>query len=128
MPFSSPAPPRKRGRWRVLVPVLQVAVSAGLLTWLLANPATRAQLASLLQQADPSWLGLAVVVSGATIAVSIARWRCVLRALGIDLPTARIGAIWLIGFFFDLFIAISLFFFALISDLSSFLFCLNLIS
>lgn len=104
MPSSSPAPPRKRGRWRVLVPILQVAVSAGLLTWLLANPATRAQLATLLHAADPRWLGAAVLVSGATIAVSIARWHCVLRALGIHLSPPRVGAIWLIGFFFDLFI------------------------
>ncbi|MDD5198453.1 MAG: lysylphosphatidylglycerol synthase transmembrane domain-containing protein [Terrimicrobiaceae bacterium] len=106
--MSSGSPARaidgRPGRWRFGLKLLQAAISAALLTWIFHTPETRAGIAALLAAADPRWLGLAVVIAGATVAVSITRWHCVLHVLGIPIPFRRAAAIWLIGYFFDLFI------------------------
>jgi uncharacterized membrane protein YbhN (UPF0104 family) len=86
--------------------LLKAAVSASLLGGLLFIIARKEGLGSLWARAtglDPLDLLAAVGLQFASVAVSVARWRILLRAQGIALPYARLTRSFLIGRFFGVF-------------------------
>ncbi len=92
--------PSSRRRW---VGLAQIAISAGLLFWLLSRAGLR-NVAAQLAQVDPMWYGLAGLVLLASLAVRAVRWYVLLRPLGIDLSVLSLFWLYLVGFFWNSFL------------------------
>jgi uncharacterized membrane protein YbhN (UPF0104 family) len=96
-PAPGAPPPSGRSRWSL---VFKVAASAVLLGFLVRGlDFTRA--VELLGAVDPWLLALAVLVLVAVPAVSVPRWRAILRCLGHALPLSVIARALYIGAFFN---------------------------
>lgn len=94
---SGPLPPSRRSRWSL---VFKLAASAVLLGLLIRSlDFTRA--VDVLRAVDPWLLALAVLVLVAVPAVSVPRWRAILRCLGHALPLGVIARALYIGAFFS---------------------------
>ncbi|HLV45262.1 MAG TPA: lysylphosphatidylglycerol synthase transmembrane domain-containing protein [Aggregatilineales bacterium] len=101
MDSNQPDSPRRTGkRWTFL---LQIAVSAGLLIWLLSRVGLREVLAQLAGM-DPWLYALAVVVYLLSVGVRAYRWQIMLRPLSIDASLATLFRLYLLGFFWNSFL------------------------
>jgi hypothetical protein len=87
-----------------VVSVLQLVVSAGLLTWIFSDLDQNGSMSALLASADHTWIFIAIASAAVAVAAGIVRWRFFLEMLDLHLSWTRLTAIYLIGGFFDLFL------------------------
>jgi len=83
-----------------LMSLAKVAISLGLLAWLLSSIGLAATL-DRLKAADPGWLALAVVMFALGVALRAYRWQGLLAALGAEVGLGRLCKLYLVGFFFS---------------------------
>ena len=89
---------------KILLSILQLAVTVALLIWVFHDPTKRAQMAVAVRAADFRWIVLAI---GAYILVEIAaavRWQILLKVQDIHLPIPRTAGLFLIGMFYNQFL------------------------
>lgn len=89
---------------RILLPILQAAITIFLLWWIFRKPETRADMATALQTADYLWLLPGIISVGIACLLQTERWRLLLKVQGISLGWFRTLRIYLIGLFFNLFL------------------------
>jgi uncharacterized protein (TIRG00374 family) len=89
---------------RILLPILQAAITIFLLWWIFRKPETRADMAKALQTADYLWLLPGIISVGIACLLQTERWRLLLKVQGISLGWFRTLRIYLIGLFFNLFL------------------------
>src|SRR5438270_11139968 len=89
---------------KILITLLQLAVTIALLIWVFHDPEQRHKMSKALQQAEYWWVGAAII---AYIVVEIAaaiRWQILLRVQGIRLNFPRLSGLFLIGMFYNQFL------------------------
>jgi uncharacterized protein (TIRG00374 family) len=89
---------------KIILAVLQLAVTVAVLYWVFHDPAKRAQMAVALRAADYRWILAAV---GAYLIVEVAaaaRWHILLKVQGIHLSMPRMSGLFLIGMFYNQFL------------------------
>ena len=89
---------------KALLTFLQIAVTVGLLFWVFHKRETRDAMADALATAQYRWI-LAAILAYAVVEFSAAfRWHLLLTVQGIRLSGPRVGGLFLIGMFFNLFL------------------------
>jgi glycosyltransferase 2 family protein len=91
-----------KGR-RLLVTIVKVAVSAGLIAFLLYKLSPENLLADL-SRVNPWQLALATGVFFASVVLGVYQWHLLLRAGGIDLSAAKTFKVYFVGLFFNNFL------------------------
>ena len=89
---------------KVLLTLLQLTVTAAVLYWVFHDPAKRAQMAVALRAADLRWIGAAMLIYFVVEIAAALRWHVLLKVQGIELGLPRVGALFLIGVFFNQFL------------------------
>ncbi len=88
---------------KVLLTTAQVAVTIALLYFVFRDPAKRAQMATALQLANYWWIALGVLTYFMVEVAAAIRWQVLLRVQGIRLSNLRVGGLFLIGMFYNMF-------------------------
>lgn len=89
---------------KILITLLQIAVTVAVLYWVYHDPVKRAQMVAALQNARYHWIVLAIL---AYVVVEIAaayRWGVLLKVQGIHLSVPRLSGLFLIGMFYNQFL------------------------
>lgn len=95
----------KKGAWKKrALTALQIVFTLGVLYLVFRDPAKRAEMAELIGRANRWWLLAGFLLYGSVEIVSGYRWHLLLRVQGINLGSARLVALVLIGLFFNFFI------------------------
>src|SRR6476646_4121144 len=89
---------------KTLLTVIQLLVTGALLYWVFHNPAVRSAMAIAIRDADYRWIVGAILTYFVVELAAMIRWQILLRVQGIELSTARIGALFLIGMFYNQFL------------------------
>jgi len=89
---------------RILLPIIQVAITIGLLWWIFHKPETRADMANALREANLVWLVPGVFSVGIACLLQTERWRLLMKVQGISMGWFRTLRVFLIGMFFNLFL------------------------
>lgn len=100
---QSTAQPPARQTKKIILTIVQVLVTGGLLVWVFRDPATRVRIWEALHHAKPGWLFLGFLCYGAVEFLAAGRWYLLLRVQGLRLPLWRIGALFMLGIFFNMF-------------------------
>ncbi len=89
---------------KILLSILQIAVTVAVLVWVFHDPAKRAQMAVALRAADYRWV-LPAILAYAMVEISAAiRWHILLRTQDIRLNIRRVSGLFLIGMFYNQFL------------------------
>ncbi len=83
--------------------LVQVAVTLFILGWLFHDPETNRKMGHALAAADPFWIAASFAAFGAMRLLSVVRWQILLRVQGVGIGWCRLGALTLIGLFFNIF-------------------------
>ena len=83
---------------------LQIAVTLGLLLWLVHDPRRRAVMGAAIEMADWRWMVLALAAAGVCEFFGIVRWQLFLRMLHIEVPLRKTSRLFFIGAFFNQFL------------------------
>jgi uncharacterized protein (TIRG00374 family) len=103
--MASPATPTFASTLRkTLLTAFQVAVTLFALYWVFRKPDDRAAMLQALRQADPYWLGLALLGAALSPLAATFRWGLLLRVQDIRLSWMRVTQLYMIGSFFNLFL------------------------
>ncbi|HEX4083699.1 MAG TPA: lysylphosphatidylglycerol synthase transmembrane domain-containing protein [Chthoniobacteraceae bacterium] len=86
-----------------LLTALQVLVTVGILCWVFHDPQKRAEMWQALMHAKPSWLVVGFICYGIVELLAALRWYILMRVQGIRLPLWRVGALFMLGIFFNTF-------------------------
>ncbi len=89
---------------RLAVTLVQIAITAGILTYLLHDPVKRHEMAETLLRARGWWVLAGIGAYGAVECLAALRWKLLLHVQGIDLRPLRLTMLVLIGVFFNFFI------------------------
>ncbi len=89
---------------KVLLTLLQLAVTVGLLYWVYHDPHKRAQMAEALQAARYRWVVIAILSYITVEAAAAVRWYVLLKVQGIRLSFSRLSGLFLIGMFYNQFL------------------------
>jgi uncharacterized protein (TIRG00374 family) len=89
---------------KLLITLVQAAVTLLLLWWIFHDPSKRAQMVQALGKADPLWLVPAFLCFGLVLVCSAFRWQLLMRVQGINLPWIRVWQLVMIGMFYNLFL------------------------
>jgi uncharacterized protein (TIRG00374 family) len=89
---------------KILLTLLQVAVTAALLLWVFHDPAIRTAMAEALSTARREWLIAAMVAYIVVEFAAAFRWQVLLRVQQIQLSFSRVVALSIIGMFYNLFL------------------------
>jgi len=89
---------------RLWIVVFQVAVSAGLLGWIVSRPDFRATIQTVLAQADLRWLAAGFALAGVVHLLCLARWRVFLSMAGVRVGWNESAGIFFAGLFSGLFL------------------------
>jgi len=89
---------------KILLTVIQLAVTVGLLIWVFHDPPQRAQMAKALRLADYRWVAGGVFAYVIVEIAAALRWQLLLRVQNIRLSPARLGGLFLIGIFYNQFL------------------------
>jgi len=73
----------------ILLRSFQGLVTVGVLVWVFHDPQLRANIPTVLRQAEPGWILLGVAFAGAGELANIFRWHIFLRMQKISIPLAR---------------------------------------
>jgi len=89
---------------KILVTLIQLAVTVTLLIWVFHDPQQRAQMATALRAADYRWVGGAIVAYLIVEIAAAVRWQILLRVQKIRLSLPRLSGLFLIGMFYNQFL------------------------
>lgn len=89
---------------KVLLSLLQLAVTVALLIWVFHDPTKRAQMAIALRAADYRWIILAICAYTLVEVAAAVRWQILLKVQDIHLPIPRTAGLFLIGMFYNQFL------------------------
>lgn len=88
---------------KLLLTMLQIAVTVGLLWWVFHDPEKRAQMAGALREADWGWLWIGMAVFFGCTLLATVRWKVLLEVQDIDMGWMKTWKLFMIGMFFNLF-------------------------
>lgn len=88
---------------KVILTTIQVLVTAGILFWVFRDPVQRAQMWEALIHAKPVWLLAGFLCYAVVELLAACRWYVLLRVQGVKLPPWRVGALLMLGIFFNMF-------------------------
>jgi len=89
---------------KAILTLIQVGVTGGLLFWLFHDPVKRGQMWEAIIHAKPLWLLAGFLCYGLVELLAGGRWYLLLRVQGIRLPMWRVGALFMLGIFFNMFL------------------------
>lgn len=89
---------------KIIITLVQAAVTLLLLWWIFHDPAKRAQMVQALGKADPLWLVPAFFCFGLVLVCGAFRWQLLMRVQGISLSWFRVWQLVMIGMFYNLFL------------------------
>lgn len=89
---------------RVLLPIIQAAITIFLLWWIFRDPEKRSNMAEALKTADYIWLLPGILCVGISCLLQTQRWRLLLAVQDIHLGWWRTLRVYFIGAFFNLFL------------------------
>ena len=89
---------------KILVTLIQLAVTVTLLIWVFHDPQQRAQMATALRAADYRWVGGAIIAYLVVEIAAAVRWQILLRVQKIRLSLPRLSGLFLIGMFYNQFL------------------------
>src|SRR5438876_5154 len=89
---------------KILIALLQLAVTAAVLYLVFHDPNKRAQMALALRLADYRWIAAAISFYVLVELAAAARWQILLKVQGINLSIARMTGLFFIGMFFNQFL------------------------
>jgi uncharacterized protein (TIRG00374 family) len=89
---------------KTLLTIFQLCVTIAVLYWVFHDPEKRAKMAVALQNADYRWIGAAILAYLVVEVAAAVRWHVLLKVQGIHLSPARVGALFMIGIFFNQFL------------------------
>ena len=84
--------------------IVQLVLTAAILAYVFRDARLREHALVVLRHADMNWLALGVVIAGLGELANIWRWGIFLRVQKIDTGWLRIGGVFMIGVFFNLFL------------------------
>src|SRR5215210_7607646 len=88
---------------KTILTSIQIAITVGLLYFVFRDPGKRAQMATALHLANYWWIALGIVAYLIVELAAAIRWQVLLRVQGIRLSNARVGALFIIGMFYNQF-------------------------
>lgn len=88
---------------KTLLTILQVAITVALLYFVFRDPAKRAQMGTALRLANYWWIALGIICYFIVELAAAIRWQVLLRVQGIRLGNVRVGALFMIGMFYNQF-------------------------
>ena len=89
---------------KILVAVLQIAVTVAVLFWVFHDPQKRAQMAVALRMADYRWIIAALICYFLVELAAGIRWWILLKVQQIHLSIARVAGLFMIGMFYNQFL------------------------
>ena len=89
---------------RVLLTILQLAVTIAMLWWVFHDPGQRAKMATALQKANYWWVAAGVLAYLVVEASAALRWQILLQVQKIRLSLPRLWGLFLIGMFYNQFL------------------------
>jgi uncharacterized protein (TIRG00374 family) len=89
---------------KILVALLQIAVTVAVLFWVFHDPQKRAQMAVALRMADYRWIVAAIVCYFVVELAAGVRWWILLKVQQIHLSISRVAGLFLIGMFYNQFL------------------------
>jgi uncharacterized protein (TIRG00374 family) len=89
---------------KILLTILQLAVTGGLLYWVFHDRAVRAAMGLAMRDADYRWIAAAILAYIIVEFAAVVRWKILLKVQGIDLSNARIVGLFFIGMFYNQFL------------------------
>ncbi|HXA09944.1 MAG TPA: lysylphosphatidylglycerol synthase transmembrane domain-containing protein, partial [Chthoniobacterales bacterium] len=89
---------------KILLSLLQVAVTIAVLIWVFHDPHKRAQMAVALRMADYRWVVAALAAYFLVEFAAAVRWWILLRVQRIHLSMPRVSGLFLIGMFYNQFL------------------------
>jgi uncharacterized protein (TIRG00374 family) len=101
--MSSLPPPAKSTIKRKILTAVQVLVTAGILAYVFHDPDKRAKMWQAITHAKPVWLLLGFLSYGVVEVLASGRWYLLMRVQGIRLKMWRLGALFMLGIFFNMF-------------------------
>jgi len=101
--MSSLPPPAKSTLKRKILSVVQILVTVGILAWVFRDHAQNVEIWQAITHARPEWLLLGFLSYGLVELLASGRWYLLLRVQGIKLKWWRLGALFMLGIFFNMF-------------------------
>lgn len=89
---------------KIIVSLVQIAVTIALLIWVFHDPIKRAQMAVALRAADYRWIALAICAYLLVEVSAAVRWQILLKVQNIHLSIPRMSGLFLIGMFYNQFL------------------------
>ena len=89
---------------KILVALLQIAVTVAVLFWVFHDPNKRAQMVVALRMADYRWIVVALAAYFVVEAAAAVRWWILLKVQQIHLSMWRVSGLFLIGMFYNQFL------------------------
>ncbi|MBA3960762.1 MAG: flippase-like domain-containing protein [Chthoniobacterales bacterium] len=89
---------------KVLISLVQIAVTIAVLFWVFHDPQKRAQMAIALRTADYRWVIAAILAYCVVEFVAAIRWHILLQVQNIRLTIPRVSGLFLIGMFYNQFL------------------------
>jgi glycosyltransferase 2 family protein len=89
---------------KIVVTLLQLAVTISLLIWVFHDREQRAQMAAALRMADYRWAAAAILAAYIVQLSAAVRWHILLRVQHIQLTPPRLAGLFVIGMFFNQFL------------------------
>ena len=89
---------------KLLITLLQLAVTTAVLYWVFHDPDKRAKMAVALRMAEYRWIGAAILAYFVVEVAAALRWHVLLKVQGIHLGLGRVSALFMIGVFFNQFL------------------------
>lgn len=92
---------------KILLTLLQLTVTSAVLYWVFHDPGVRTKMMRALRDANWGWNVWIAAAIGAYLLVELAaalRWHVLLKVQGIRLSAPRVGALFMIGMFFNQFL------------------------
>ena len=89
---------------KTLLTILQLAVTGALLYWVFHDPAVRVAMGVAIRKAEYQWIAAAILAYLVVEVAAAFRWHILLKVQGINLSVFRVGALFLIGMFYNQFL------------------------
>ena len=89
---------------KVLISLVQIAVTIAVLVWVFHDPQKRAQMGVALRTADYRWVAAGILAYCLVEFVAAIRWFILLKVQKIHLSAPRVSGLFLIGMFYNQFL------------------------
>jgi len=88
---------------KTILTIIQVLVTVGIMFWVFHDPGKRHKMWEALTHAKPIWLLAGFLCYGVVELLAAGRWYILLRVQGVKLAPWRVGALLMLGIFFNTF-------------------------